>query len=161
MKKILVTGGTGYVGSVLFSKLLNRGYKVRVLDNLIYGQTCHLPYFLNENFEFINGDIRTKKTVKEALENVDGIIHLAAIVGAPACRENPRLTREVNVGGSRNINQLRSKNQFLIYASTGSVYGALDEICTERSPTNPLSLYGKTKLIAEQEIMEKGNSIAG
>jgi len=159
-KKILVTGAAGYVGSVLLIHLLNKGYRVRALDNLMYGQTCHLPYFINKNFEFIRGDILNKKTVREALKGVDAIIHLAAIVGAPACRENPSLAREVNVKGSRNINQLREKNQPLIYASTGSVYGILKEVCTEKSSVNPVSLYGKTKAIAEQEIMEKGNSVA-
>ena len=160
MKKILVTGGAGFVGSILVDQLLNKNYIVRVLDNLMYGQTCHFPYFINKNFEFITGDIRSKKTVREALKGVDTILHLAAIVGAPACRENPKLAREVNTEGSKNINRLRSKNQPIVYASTGSLYGALNEICTEKSPTNPASLYGKTKFIAEKEIMEKGNSVA-
>ncbi len=160
MKKILVTGGAGFVGAVLVNLLLNKGYKVRVLDNLMYGQTTHLPFFINKNFEFVNGDVRKKRAVKKALKNVDMIIHLAAIVGAPACNLNSRLARETNLTGSRNINQLRGKNQPLIFASTGSNYGKLEEICTEKSPLNPVSLYGKTKVIAEEEIMKKGNSTA-
>jgi len=158
--KILVTGGAGYVGAVLVDKLLSEGYKVKVLDNLMYGQTCHLLFFINKNFEFIKGDIRSKKTVKEALKNVDIVIHLAAIVGAPACRKNPKIAREINIIGSRNVNQLRSINQPLIYASTGSNYGKLNEICTEKSPLNPVSLYGKTKSQAEEEIMKRGNAVA-
>ncbi len=160
MEKILVTGGAGFVGSVLMNHLLQEGYRVKGLDNLMYDQTSHIPLFINKNFEFIKSDIRSKRTVREALRDADMIIHLAAIVGAPACLVNPRLARETNVLGSRNVNQLRSKTQALIYASTGSVYGALEKICTEKSPTKPLSVYGKTKLIAEKEILEKGNSTA-
>lgn len=158
--KILVTGGAGFIGSILVDQLLREGYRVKVLDNLLHGQTPHFPFFINKGFEFIRGDIRSKKVLKEALRDADAIVHLAAIVGAPECSAAPRLARETNVLGSRNINQLRSKNQPLVYASTGSVYGALDEICTEKSPTNPLSVYGKTKLLAEKEILAKENSTA-
>jgi nucleoside-diphosphate-sugar epimerase len=159
-KKILVTGGAGYVGSVLVEHLLRKGYKVKVLDNLMFGQTCHIPFFVNKNYEFIKGDIRNKRVVRKALKDVDVIFHLAAIVGAPACRENPRLARETNVKGTKIINQLRSKSQPLIFASTGSVYGVLKEICTEESPVNPVSLYGKVKKMAEDEVMSKPNSVA-
>jgi nucleoside-diphosphate-sugar epimerase len=159
MQRILVTGGAGYVGSVLMEHLLKK-YKVRVLDNLVFGQTCHIPFFFNKNYEFVRGDIRNKKTVKDVLKGVDSIIHLAAIVGAPPCRAFPKLAKETIVNGSRNINQLRSKNQPLIFASTGSVYGVLKEICTEKSPVNPVSLYGKFKKQAEDEFMGKQNSIA-
>ncbi len=159
MEKILLTGGAGYVGAFLTDKLLDNGYKVRVLDNLMYDQICHLPFFINKNFEFIWGDIRNRITVKEALKNVDAILHLAAIVGAPACKKYPKLAKAVNLGGTKNINGLRSKEQPLIYASTGSNYGKLDEICTEKSPLNPVSLYGKTKSQAEKEIMDRGNAV--
>jgi nucleoside-diphosphate-sugar epimerase len=159
-QKILVTGGAGYVGMLLLDQLLGKGYQVRVLDNLLHGQTCHLPLFANKNFEFIKGDIRSKKTVKDALKGIDWIIHLAAIVGFPACRANPKLAREVNVKGTLNINDLRGKNQPLIYASTGSVYGAIEGICTEKTPLNPTSLYGETKAIAEKEVLKKKNAVA-
>ena len=160
MKKILITGGAGYVGSVLTQQLLQKGYKVRVLDNLFHHQMSHIPFFSDKNYEFIRGDIREKEDVKKSLQGVDAIINLAAIVGAPQCRMKPKLAEEVNVLGVRNINQLRSGDQPLIYASTGSVYGALQEICTEESPVNPTSVYGKTKLTAEKDILEKGNSTA-
>ena len=84
-KKILVTGGSGYVGSLLVPKLLGKDYKVRVLDNLKYRQTSSLPYFINRGFEFVRGDVRDKATIKESLDGVDTVIHLAIIVGAPAC----------------------------------------------------------------------------
>ncbi|MCK9596972.1 NAD(P)-dependent oxidoreductase [Candidatus Pacearchaeota archaeon] len=160
MKKILLTGGTGYVGSLLTTKLLDEGYKVKVLDNLMYNQTNHLPHLINKNFEFVWGDIRDKSTVKKVIKDADIILHLAAIVGVPACNRDPKLAEQTNIIGARNINLLRNKKQPLIYASTGSNYGKLDEICTEKSPLNPVSLYGKTKSQAEKEIMEKGNSVA-
>ena len=160
MEKILLTGGAGYVGSCLTRKLLEANYKVRILDNLMYSQTNHLQFFIDPNFEFIHGDIRNKRTVKETLKDVDAILHLAAIVGAPVCKKNPKLAKAINLGGTRNINLSRSKEQPLIYASTGSNYGKLDGICTEESPLNPVSLYGKTKTQAEEEVMGKGNAIA-
>ena len=130
-KKILVTGGAGYIGSVLVPELLKNGYKVRVLDSLVFGQTSLLPYFIDENFEFIKGDIRDADAVKNAVEGVDTIIHLAAIVGAPACKKNPQLAEEVNFVGSTNINNARNNSQKLFYASTGSVYGKVDGISVE------------------------------
>lgn len=160
VEKILVTGGAGYAGAILVDKLLDEQYKVRVLDNLMYGQSCHLPFFINKNFEFIWGDIRDEKTVSNALKDVDIILHLAAAVGAPFCSSNPKLAKEINVEGTKNLNSLRSNNQPLIYASTGSNYGKLDELCTEKSPLNPTSIYAKTKCQAEKETLDKGNAVA-
>jgi len=155
--EILVTGGTGYVGSLLVPELLKLGHKVRVLDNLMYGQRSLLPFFIEENFEFINGDVRDLKAVKKAIEDMDMIIHLAAIVGAPACRKDRETARDVNYGGTTNVDLARDKSQRLIYASTGSVYGALADKCTEESPLNPLTTYSKTKLEAEKQVMSTGN----
>ena len=90
MEKILVTGGAGYAGSILVDKLLDEQYKVKVLDNLMYNQTSHLPFFINKNFEFVRGDIRDKETVSESLKDVDLILNIAAIVGAPACNKNTK-----------------------------------------------------------------------
>jgi nucleoside-diphosphate-sugar epimerase len=158
--KILVTGGAGYVGSVLVPELLKSGYEVRVLDNLSYETPSLLPYFIEDSFEFIKGDIRDIETVKKSVDGVDIIIHLAALVGAPICKKNEELTKEVNYQGTVNIIEARDHSQKLFYASTGSVYGKLEGICTEESPTNPLSSYGRTKLEAEREVMRSGNSIA-
>jgi len=158
--KILVTGGAGYVGSVLVPELLKKGHEVRVLDNLMYGQMSLLPYFIEDNFEFIKGDVRDAETVKRAVEGVDMIIHLAAIVGAPACKRDKKVAEAVNYQGTVNVDNARSASQKLIYASTGSVYGALKEVCTEESATEPLSTYGITKLRAERHIMKSGNAIA-
>ncbi len=158
--KILVTGGAGYAGSLLVPKLLERGHKVRVLDNLMYGQPSLLPFFIEENFEFIKGDIRDFETARNAVEGVDLIIHLAAIVGAPACRKDPKWARDINFGGTVNVVNASKSSQKIIYASTGSVYGALEETCTENSTLNPLTTYSKTKLEAERYIMGRGNAIA-
>lgn len=158
--KILVTGGAGFIGSVLVPELLHAGHQVRILDSLLFGQTSLLPYFINENFEFIKGDIRNVELVKKAVDGVDVIIHLAAIVGAPACKKDPVLTEEVNYQGTVNINNARTANQKMFYASTGSVYGKVENICTEDLVPKPLSNYGTTKLRAEQEVIKKGNAIA-
>lgn len=157
--KILVTGGAGYVGSVLVPELLRKGYEVRVLDNLMYEQTSLIPYFIEDNFEFIKGDVRDIETVEEAVDGVDTIIHLAAIVGAPACKKDRKTAEAINYHGTVNVDNARNDSQKLIYASTGSVYGALKEVCTEESPTNPLSIYGRTKLEAEKQVIQSGNVI--
>lgn len=157
--KILVTGGAGYVGSVLVPELLRKGYEVRVLDNLMYEQTSLIPYFIEDNFEFIKGDVRDIETVEEAVDGVDMIIHLAAIVGAPACKKDRKTAEAINYHGTVNVDNARNDSQKLIYASTGSVYGALKKVCTEESPTNPLSIYGRTKLEAEKQVIQSGNVI--
>ena len=96
MKRILVTGGAGYVGSVLVPKLLARGYRVRVLDSLMYRQTSLIPFCLHDGLEFMRGDIRDEGAVNQAVDGVDCIVHLAAIVGAPACARDTRTAQEVN-----------------------------------------------------------------
>lgn len=158
-KKVLATGGAGFVGSVLVPELLKRGYEVRVLDNLMYNQTSLLLHFIEDNFEFTKGDIRNIETVKRAVEGVDIIVHLAALVGAPVCKKNKELAKAINYQGTANIIKARDNSQKLIFASTGSVYGALKGVCTEKSPTNPLSTYGRTKMEAEKEVMRSGNAV--
>jgi nucleoside-diphosphate-sugar epimerase len=157
--KILVTGGSGYVGSVLVPALLQAGYQVVVLDNLMYHQTSLLPFFSNPNFEFIKGDVRNKLTVQEVVKNVDFIIHLAAIVGAPVCNAYPELAYTTNYEGTVNVASARSKAQPIIFASTGSNYGSVENICTEDVPLKPLSVYGETKTKAEQHLLAAGNVV--
>ncbi|MCH7971051.1 MAG: NAD(P)-dependent oxidoreductase [Chloroflexi bacterium] len=158
--KILVTGGAGFVGTTLIPQLLEQGHGVRVLDNLMFGGDQLLPFFSNQNFEFVKGDVRSLADIQNALIGCDAVIHLAAIVGYPACRQDPALAREVNVDGARNVLEAASPSQKILYASTGSNYGSLDEICTEESPLNPLSIYGETKAQAEAILMESDNSTA-
>ncbi len=162
--KILITGGAGYVGSTLIPELLALGHQVTVFDNLMYGGDSLISFFRNKNFSFIKGDVRDASAVKSACTGYDAVIHLAAIVGFPACRENPDLAQAVNVGGTKNVVDATSKSQIVLFASTGSNYGKLSEltepICTEESPLNPLSIYGKTKTEAENIAMMPGNAVA-
>jgi len=157
--KVLVTGGAGYVGTTLVPQLLKAGYEVIVFDNLMFGGDYILPFFRFKNFHFIEGDIRNEDALRNAAKNADVIIHLAAIVGFPACRKEPELAKTVNVDGTRNLIKVTSKSQLIIYASTGSNYGALEEVCTEESPLNPLSLYGQTKTMAERMLMKERTTI--
>lgn len=160
MKKILITGGAGYLGSVLLPQLLKKKHNVTIYDNLSFGGD-HLIHFIEDkNFNFIKGDIRDTAKLKEIIKDKDIIIHLAAIVGYPACSLNPKLAYEINVNGTKNILKLRKKNQIIFYASTGSNYGSLDEICTEESPLNPLTVYAKTKTKAEKLVMLSKNFVA-
>lgn len=160
--KILVTGGAGYVGSVLVGKLLEKGFKVCVVDNLMYDNGFTLiPHFNNSKFQFIKGDVRDKSLMKDLVHNFEFVIHLAAIVGFPACRKNPQLAREVNVHSTKHISSLLSSEQGVVYASTGSNYGIIEnQICTEETPLNPISLYGKTKTKAEEIFLNENGAIA-
>ena len=158
--KVLITGGAGFVGSTLVPLLLQKGFDVTVVDNLMYHQDSLLGNALAKNFHFILGDTRDEAVMKSAINNADAIVHLAAIVGEPACRMHPDLAKSVNLEASKLINKLRSKDQAIIFASTGSNYGKVDGICTEETPLNPLSLYGETKTAAEKQFLEKGNCIA-
>ena len=161
MSRILITGGAGYIGSVLVPMLLSKGYKVRVFDNLMYGGDAPIPNFTNPNFEFVRGDILDPDALKRALQDIDAIVHLAAIVGYPACRRNRRLAEEVNFEGSRLIDQLRSRDQLVLFASTYSNYGLVlkEEHCTEETPLNPMTTYGRTKADAEKLFLNAGSSI--
>lgn len=158
--KILITGGAGYVGTSLIPQLLINNYQVRVLDNLLFGGDALLPFFRNPGFEFQKGDIRNIQDVRTAVTGCDAVIHLAAIVGYPACRKEPQLAEEVNVQGTKNLIMSLGKNQQVIYASTGSNYGSVEEICTEETPLNPLSLYGQTKTIAEKMLLDECSAIS-
>lgn len=157
--KILITGGAGYVGTSLIPQLLNLGYKVHILDNLTFGGEQLLSFFHNSNFTFQKGDIRNIKDVKEAVRDADAIVHLAAIVGYPACRKDPKAAVDINVTGVKNIIKAASKNQLILFASTGSSYGHAREEVTEKTPLNPLSLYGQTKGLGEELLKKRGNSI--
>jgi nucleoside-diphosphate-sugar epimerase len=156
---VLITGGAGYIGSILTELLLSKGYQVTVLDNLLYKQTSLLHLCNNKNFTFIKGDVTDKEQLQALSSTHDIIIPLAAIVGAPACDSNPDLTVKVNFEQIKNIVDVLSNDQKLIMPNTNSQYGSSKDIITEESPFNPLSLYAKTKCDAEDYIIDKGNGI--
>lgn len=159
--RVLIAGGAGYVGCTLTPRLLEDGHEVVVFDNLLYDGRGMLSFFAHPNFRFIKGDIRDLSALREAVKDVDAIVHLAAIVGYPACKKDPRMAEEVNIGGTRNLLAARSQSQPILYASTGSNYGAyVGGHCTENTPLNPVSLYGISKTQAEADILSAGNALA-
>lgn len=159
---ILVTGGCGYIGSRLVPSLLESGYRVTVLDNLMYRQTSLLECFSNKSFEFVKGDIRDKHLMKAILSKVDAVIPLAAIVGAPACARDEDLATQVNVDANRMLLDLVSINQLILMPTTNSAYGTSREgtICNEESSLNPISKYASDKVLVEKWLLEHPNSVS-
>jgi nucleoside-diphosphate-sugar epimerase len=159
-KKILVSGGAGYIGSVVVRQLLRKGYKVRVIDNLMYGGEPIIDLFNDPDFDFIKGDIREKEDLRKALEGIDGIVHLAAIVGDPACAGQPELARSINVDGSKLFYQMAEMAgvERFVFASTCSNYGKMEnpaEYVTETSALAPVSLYAETKVELENFLLQQ------
>ena len=161
MEHILVTGGAGYIGSILCEHLIGIGYKVTVLDNLMYKQQSLFHLCANSSFHLEFGDACDELRVNELLRNVDVIIPLAAIVGAKACDRNSQLAQSVNLESIRLLNRLRSPDQLIIFPNTNSGYGTNsgDFYCTEETPLEPITLYGKTKVQAELELLDSPNVI--
>lgn len=160
MSKVLITGGAGYLGSTLTKHLLDAGYTVTVLDNLMYDQLSLLHLFGNPKFQFELGDVRDKKLLQELVQLNDVIIPLAAIVGMPACKANPELTVAVNYQQVVDILEVLRDDQKLILPNTNSQYGSSESIITEESPFKPLSLYATTKCDAENAMLAKGNGVS-
>jgi nucleoside-diphosphate-sugar epimerase len=159
MKKVLITGGAGYLGSTTISVLLENGYNVTALDNLMYKQISLLHLCSNKNFSFINQDVTDFNLLKETIKDYDVIIPLAAIVGAPACDENKELAIKINFEQIKCIVDNLRDDQKLVMPNTNSQYGSSPDIITEESPFNPLSHYAATKCNAEDYIIENGNGI--
>lgn len=159
--RILITGGAGYLGSILCEHLLYAGCSVTVIDKLIYGQAglfhlCHHP-----GFHFVPGDVRDEEVMGRLVKNADVLLPLAAIVGAPACDRDPLLAQSVNLDAVRMLKRLRTPNQLIIFPTTNSGYGTKsnETFCTEDTPLEPISLYGQTKVKAEAELLEAANTI--
>ena len=162
MKKILVTGGAGYIGSKLVTKLLNIGYEVTVLDVLKFSSKSLNHLFSDRNFHFIKGDVRNKELMKKLVEKNEFIIPLAALVGAPLCKKYKKEAVSVNLNSIKFLMKLVSKRKKkVIYLTTNSGYGVgeKNKYCDENSPLKPISLYGRTKVQAEKIVMSHNNSI--
>ena len=160
--RILVTGGAGYLGSVLVPELLHAGYRVTVIDNFMYGQNslahvCHHP-----RFEVVRGDVRVEATIKPLLKEADLVIPLAALVGAPLCERDPVGAATTNRDSILLMLKHLSKSQGILMPTTNSGYGIgeKDTYCTEETPLRPLSLYGRHKVEAEQAVLAHGNAIS-
>ena len=160
-QKVLVTGGAGYLGTILCEHLLDAGYQVTVIDNLMYGQQSLFHLCDKRNFDFVQDDVRNEETMRKLIGNVDVIIPLAAIVGAPACDKDPWAAKSINLDAIVLLNRLRSKNQLVICPITNSGYGTKSDetFCTEETALEPISLYGQTKVQAEQELLNSPNTI--
>ncbi|MBI5195191.1 MAG: NAD-dependent epimerase/dehydratase family protein [Nitrospirae bacterium] len=160
-ERVLVTGGAGYIGSILVPTLLNNGYKVTALDSLIFGQSALLECCANPHFDFIKGDICDESLILSLVPKFDIIIPLAAIVGAPACKINPSLTKMVNYNAAIMMINKLSSFQMVLFPTTNSGYGIgeKDAFCTEESPLRPISDYGKIKVEVEKAFLDKGSAI--
>lgn len=161
--KILVTGGAGYIGSVLVRILLNAGYKVRVIDSLRSGGDSLVDILGNPRFEFIKGDVREPADVKAAVEGCYAVAHLAAIVGDPACKKEPELARSINLGGGKLLWEAANAAgcKRFVFASTCSNYGKMEDaeqFVTETSELRPLSVYSETKVEFEQFLLNQPQS---
>jgi nucleoside-diphosphate-sugar epimerase len=159
--KILVTGGAGYLGSILVPHLLSLGHKVTVLDTLVYGQSPLLDCCTNGNFEFVYGDARDEGVLHPLVSKADCIIPLAALVGAPACNRDAIGAKSINRDAVKLVARLRCAGQLVLFPTTNSGYGIgeTDIACTEETPLRPISLYGTTKVEAEKMLLDSGQAV--
>ncbi|MFA6561737.1 MAG: NAD(P)-dependent oxidoreductase [Verrucomicrobiia bacterium] len=156
--KILVTGGAGYIGSILVPKLLGEGHEVTVLDNFMYQQTSLLDCCCNPRLTIIRGDVRDARLLGDLVRKADAIVPLACLTGAPLCAREPIMATAVNRDAIKAIADMKSREQMLIYPCTNSGYGiGQDGIeCDEETPLRPVSLYGQLKVKAESYVLERG-----
>jgi len=159
--KILVTGGAGYLGSILCEHLLAAAHEVTALDNLMYSQHSLFHLCAHPRFEFVFGDARDERLMQKLVKEADVLIPLAAVVGAPACDRDPWLARSVNLEAVQLLNRLRSARQLVLYPNTNSGYGVTSGAteCTEDTPLDPISHYGRTKVEAEAELLASPGAV--
>lgn len=160
-ERVLITGGAGYLGSILSERLLQAGCRVTVLDRLLFGQASLFHLGADERFEFIRGDARDEAVLKPLVDKADVIIPLAAIVGAPMCDQMPMEATSTNFGAIELLTRLRSPRQLIVYPNTNSGYGTRSGavFCTEETPLEPISLYGRTKVDAERLLLQSDNTV--
>jgi nucleoside-diphosphate-sugar epimerase len=159
--KILVTGGAGYIGSMLVTELVHKGYDITVLDKLNYSVNSLSHLFSYKNFNLIIGDVNNSKLIEKVVKNNEIIIPLAGLVGAPLCEKFPKLAKKVNYDSILHLIKILKKKQKIIFPNTNSGYGTgkKENFCTEESPLNPISLYGMLKKKAENEVLKYKNCV--
>jgi nucleoside-diphosphate-sugar epimerase len=154
--RILVTGGAGYIGSLLCPALLASGHEVILLDRLLFGVQPILHFITHPKLTMVHGDVRDPRVVQPLATRADAVLHLAAIVGYPACAADPATAESTNVEGTRILVDLLSPSQALVHAGSGSIYGRSETMVTEETPPNPLTVYGRTKRDAERLVVDAG-----
>ena len=159
---VLVTGGAGYIGSILIGCLLSEGHKVTVVDNFMFGEASINHFCYHKNFDVVNGDVRVKETMAPLLANADVVIPLAALVGAPLCSKDPVAAKSTNNDAVLMMLSLLSSDQYVLMPTTNSAYGSggNGNLCDETSPLKPISSYAVEKVRVEQELMLRDNSIS-
>lgn len=159
---ILVTGGAGYIGSILVPELLQKGHKVTVIDNFMWGENSLASVCHDANFNVVRGDIRLRDTMAPLIKEADVIIPLAALVGAPLCNKDPIGAQTINHDAILMMLEMLSKEQVVLMPTTNSAYGSGDEnnFCTEESPLNPISKYAIDKVEVEKKLMEHPNAVS-
>lgn len=159
--RILVTGGAGYLGSVLVPELLRKGYEIIVVDNFMYNQATLLDCCYDKRLMIIRGDARDNKLISNCMKKADVIFPLACLTGAPLCSRDEIAAKTTNFDAIKMILELRSKDQRIIFPTTNSGYGVGEKgkYCTEETPLRPISLYGQLKVEIEKILLDRGNCI--
>ena len=165
MKKkynILITGGAGYIGSFLSTELIKKGHFVTVIDKLVFGKKAIKHLINNKNFKLYKKDVSNLNFLKKIINQFDYIIPLAALVGAPLCKKKPKEALQTNLDSIKKMVKIINKDQRIIFLTTNSGYGIgkKGKFCTEKTPLNPISLYGRTKVKAENIVMKHKNSVS-
>ncbi|MBT5658932.1 MAG: NAD(P)-dependent oxidoreductase, partial [Rhodospirillaceae bacterium] len=159
---ILITGGAGYLGSTMAPALIDAGYRVIILDNFMFRQAPLNHLCASPDFDIVRGDSRDAETLKPLVKKADAVIPLAALVGAPMCNADKIGAESINQDAIATLTTLMSKDQRLLVPITNSGYGVGEKgkFCTEETPLNPITLYGRTKVEAEAIALERENSIS-